>query len=579
MLFKKYSKYIELIKLSISYSKKNFYIYLFIQIFDSVQSVFVVFIISSIISNIEIWFKNWIYFWTLVFITTVTINLILSLFRDSLDSRISIQVDKWLIKKYLQQYILLDNTKVEEYGTGKMNNIIFTWIIAIYSSLLIYVGVFVELVAIIYILILILIKVPNLYYFFWVIAFFLVILYLYGKWLKQLFKIRKRAKEMRVVVDSKKIKILMSKFEILQNQKIVHETDEIWKIYDEMDDMRWVWIFKKRLWESGSDIITNAFFVILFLFFWAWIISGNYDIATFTLLVWILQILSKYTWQIRMSFKQIFKFYIDIEKLIEVFDTIPQYKDSPKAQDFEFKKWDIEFKKVSFWYNEKSKVFKDFNLFLEWWKKYAFVWVSWWWKSTLVKLLAWYISPKWWHIIVDNQKLSQIKLKTFYKHIGYLSQDPSVFDWSIWENLLYALDYVPSDDEINEVIKQAKCEFINELPKKLETQIWEKWIKLSWWQKQRLAIAKIMLKNPNIIILDEPTSALDSFNEEEVSIAFRNLFKNKTVVVVAHRLQTVKNSDVIFYIENWQIVEQGNHKELLKQKWKYYNMIELQSWF
>lgn len=578
-MLKRYSKYFELIKSSIDYSKRNFYIYLFIQTFDAIQSVFTVFVISIIILNIEKWNIDWIYFWTRIFIIVVTINLILSLFKDAINSRISLQVDKWLIKKYLNEYILLDNTKVEEYGTGKMNNIIFTWIVAIYDSLLVYVDIFVQLIATIYILILLLIKVPNIYYFIWVIIFFLLILFLYWKGLQQLFKIRKRAKEMRVVVDWRKIKVLMSKFEILQNQKINHETDEIWKIYDEMDIMRWKWIFKKRLWESGSDVMTNTFFVILFLFLWVWIISGNYSIATFTLLVWILQILSKYTWQIRMYLKQIFKHYIDIEKLLEIFETIPQYKENPDADDFEFKNGDIEFKKISFWYNEKSSVFKDFNLFLEWWKKYAFVWISGWWKSTLVKLLAWYISPKSGNVIVDNQKLSTIKLKTYYKHIGYLSQDPSVFDWSIWENLLYALDYIPSDDEINEVIRQSKCEFINELPKRLETQIWEKWIKLSWGQKQRLAIAKIMLKNPNIIILDEPTSALDSFNEEEVSIAFRNLFKNKTVVVVAHRLQTVKNSDTIFYIENWQIVEQGNHKELLKLKWKYYNMIELQSGF
>lgn len=88
-----------------------------------------------------------------------------------------------------------------------------------------------------------------------------------------------------------------------------------------------------------------------------------------------------------------------------------------------------------------------------------------------------------------------------------------------------------------------------------------------------------MLKNPQIILLDEPTSALDSFNEEEVSIAFENLFENKTVVIIAHRLQTVKNSDIIFFIENWKIIEKWNHDELLKMKWNYYKMIELQSWF
>ncbi len=579
MLFKKYSKYIELIKLSISYSKKNFYIYIFFKTFDSIQSIFLVFIISLIISNIDIWNIDWIYFWTWIFVSIASINLVFSLFTDSLNSSLYIQIESGLSRKYLWEYVTLDNTKVEEYGTGKMNNIIFTWVKSITDSIFLLINAFVEIIGIIYILILILIKVPNLYYFYGVSVLFLVVFYLYGKWLKQLFKIRKKAKELYMVADGKKVKILMTKFEILQNQKIVHETGEIWKLFDSMDKIRWLGNFKKRIWETWADIILNLFYVVLFLVFWIWVISWNYDIATFTLLVWFMQIMSKYARQIRMYFKQIFKFYIDIEKLIEVFDTIPQYKEDPSASDFEFKNGDIEFKKVSFWYNEKSNVFKDFNLFLEWWKKYAFVWSSGWWKSTLVKLLAWYISPKSGQIIVDNKKLSTIKLKTYYKHIWYLSQDPSVFDWSIWENLLYALDYIPKDEEIAEVIKLAKCEFINELPKNLETQIWEKWIKLSWWQKQRLAIAKIMLKNPNIIILDEPTSALDSFNEEEVSIALKNLFKNKTVIVVAHRLQTVKNSDMIFYIEKWQIVEQGNHKELLKLKWKYYNMIELQSGF
>ncbi len=579
MIFKKYSKYIELVKLSISYSKRNFYVFTFFKFFDSIQSVILVSIISLIIFDISKWDINWIYFLTIIFIFITLINLVISLFIDSFSSSLYIDIEKGLNTKYLQEYVNLDNTRVEEYGTGKMNNIIFTWIKSFIESIFLLINIFVDAISIIYMLILILIKVPNFYYFLGVLWLFYVILYLYWKWLMQLFKIRRKAKELLVIWDWKKIKVLMSKFEILQNQKVIHETDELWKISDELNKLRWMWNFKKRIWETWSDLFINSFYIVLFLLFWVWVISWKYDIATFTLLAWVMQIMSKYARQIRGYFKVIFKYFIDIDKLVEVFETIPQYKDSTNAQDFEFKKWDIEFKKVSFWYNEKSSVFKDFDLFLEWWKKYAFVGASGWGKSTLVKLLAWYISPKWWHIIVDNQKLSQIKLKTFYKHIWYLSQDPSVFDWSIWENLLYALDYVPSDDEINEVIKQAKCEFINELPKKLETQIWEKWIKLSWWQKQRLAIAKIMLKNPNIIILDEPTSALDSFNEEEVSIAFRNLFKNKTVVVVAHRLQTVKNSDVIFYIENWQIVEQGNHKELLKLKWKYYNMIELQSGF
>ena len=132
---------------------------------------------------------------------------------------------------------------------------------------------------------------------------------------------------------------------------------------------------------------------------------------------------------------------------------------------------------------------------------------------------------------------------------------------------------------MKEVIKQAKCEFIYELENWLQTEIWEKWIRLSWWQRQRLAIAKIFLKDPQIIILDEPTSALDSFSEEQITKAMHNLFKNRTVIIIAHRLQTVKNADKILVLENWKVVEEGNHSELVKLKWIYKKMLDLQSGF
>ena len=104
-------------------------------------------------------------------------------------------------------------------------------------------------------------------------------------------------------------------------------------------------------------------------------------------------------------------------------------------------------------------------------------------------------------------------------------------------------------------------------------------MRLSGGQKQRLAIAKIMLKNPNIILLDEPTSALDSYNEEQVTIALNNLFEGKTVLIVAHRLQTVKNADDIIYIDEGKVIERGTHNELVALQGEYYKMVELQSGF
>ena len=564
---------------SIKYSPKMFALYFLVEIFDWFQSVFVVVIMASVISAIEAGNIDWLYFWSWVFIIIGIIKIVFSLFWDSLYICLLFDIKVWLSKKYLHEYILFDNTKVEEYWTGKMNNIIFSWISSIWEIIKLSISIFVELFAIIYIFILVLLKVPNIYYFVWFILLFALIIYLYGKWLSQIVKIRKKSKELSIQQDSRKVKILMSKFEILQNQKIDHETQEIGKIYWELKNLSKYWNFKKNLWQMWSDIIIQFFYVIIFLVIWIGIIHKQYDIATFTLLVWILQILWRYAWQIRSYMRDVLKEFINIEKLLEIFEIIPKYKDYSHLPDFHFLQWDIHFKNIHFSYTQKTDVFNNFSLDLIWWKRYAFVWPSWWWKSTLVKLIAGYINPDKWEIIVDNQNLSWVKLKTFYNTIGYLSQDPWVFDGTILENLLYALNYVPVDEKINEVIKLSKCEYIYQLPYWLQTQIWEKWVKLSWWQKQRLAIAKIMLKNPNIILLDEPTSALDSFNEEEVSIAFNNLFTWKTVIVVAHRLQTVKNSHMIFYLENGEITESGTHNDLINQKWKYYKMIELQSWF
>ena len=196
-----------------------------------------------------------------------------------------------------------------------------------------------------------------------------------------------------------------------------------------------------------------------------------------------------------------------------------------------------------------------------------------------MKLIAWYIIPNGWEIFVDEQNIHQVNIYDYYSNIWFLTQDPSVFDGTIYENLVYSLNNQPTDDQLKKVIKSAKCEFIYDFSEWLQTEIWERGVRLSWWQKQRLAIAKIMLKNPNIILLDEPTSALDSFNEEEISQALNNLFKWKTVIIVAHRLQTVKSADRILLFENWKVVEDWTHQSLIKKNWKYKRMLDLQTGF
>jgi ABC-type multidrug transport system fused ATPase/permease subunit len=268
----------------------------------------------------------------------------------------------------------------------------------------------------------------------------------------------------------------------------------------------------------------------------------------------------------------------DVEKVIEFFGETSEIHWLKTGKNFVYKNWDFELKNISFWYWNNS-VFWDFSLKIQWSQVIAFVWESWWWKTTLMKLFSWFIAPNSGEIIIDWQKLSEINLMSYYKEIWYLTQEPSVFDWTILENLTYWSKEEVSEKMLRDVIKKAKCEFIFEFKKWLETEIWERWVRLSWWQKQRLAIAKIFLKNPKIIFLDEPTSALDSQSEKLIHESFQELFKWKTVIIIAHRLQTVKSADEIFVIKEWKVIEKWNHKELLLKKWYYNQMIELQSGF
>lgn len=241
------------------------------------------------------------------------------------------------------------------------------------------------------------------------------------------------------------------------------------------------------------------------------------------------------------------------------------------------------FHDVTFRYNEKD-ILHDFSLSIQGGKKTALVGQSGSGKSTLVKLIAGYLHATSGTITVDKQQLptesnldESIALQSYYTHIGYLTQEPSVFDGTIIENLTYAVQEDVTQDQIDQAITRAQCEFVYEFADKLNTEIGEKGIRLSGGQRQRLAIAKIFLKNPEIIILDEPTSALDSFSEEKISQALHELFKDRTVIIIAHRLQTVKQADDIIVLEEGKIMERGNHDTLIAHNGIYKKMLDLQS--
>lgn len=232
----------------------------------------------------------------------------------------------------------------------------------------------------------------------------------------------------------------------------------------------------------------------------------------------------------------------------------------------------IEFKNVSFSYKDwKKDVLKNINFTIKKWEKVAFVGNTWAGKSTIVSLLfrLWDISS--WKILLDNHSIEDISKYDIRRHIGIVMQDNSLFNTSILDNLKYAKKDA-SKKEIDEALKKAKADFVFTLEKWVDTIIWERWLKLSGWEKQRLNIARLFLKNPEILILDEATSALDNKTEMEVQAALNNLMKWRTSIIIAHRLSTIKHVDTIFMLENGEIIESWSYEELIKNKKKFYSL-------
>jgi len=269
-------------------------------------------------------------------------------------------------------------------------------------------------------------------------------------------------------------------------------------------------------------------------------------------------------------------YYKKLQKFINLPKTIVNGK-----KKFKKSKGNIEFKNIDFWYKKEKSIFKDFSIEFEWGKTTALVGHSWSWKTTIVKLILRLFDIKKWNILIDNQELKKLNLESFYRHVWYLSQEPAVFDWTIRENLEYALsDKIKSynDKILRDSLKKSEAyDLVKNMKDWLETQIGERGVKLSWWEKQRIAIARIFLKNPEILILDEPTSALDSVSESKITKVLKAMMKNRTVIVVAHRLQTVQHSDKIVVLEKWKIIEIWSHDELINNKWIYSTLVDLQS--
>ena len=263
-------------------------------------------------------------------------------------------------------------------------------------------------------------------------------------------------------------------------------------------------------------------------------------------------------------------------RIYEIIDQKNEVYHDEKAPSLKLKGATIEFNKISFSYPDGTHALKNLSTKIKGGTKVGLVGMSGSGKTTFLNLIPRFFHLKNGSILIDDQNINEINLNSLRKEISLVSQDVILFDDTIRANILYG-NVSATDNEIVKACKFAAAQdFIEKLPNKYESKIGENGIKLSGGQKQRLSIARAILKNSSIILLDEATSSLDSESESVIQKAIENLTKNKTTIIIAHRLSTVINCDKILVFENGQIIEEGKHEFLVNNSSTYKKLYEKQ---
>jgi ABC transporter transmembrane region./ABC transporter. len=273
--------------------------------------------------------------------------------------------------------------------------------------------------------------------------------------------------------------------------------------------------------------------------------------------------------------EQFQKGYAGFKRFLEVVETQPEIKDAEDAVELKNVKGDIEYRNVSFSYDKEHPVLNNINIKIPAGRKVALVGPSGGGKTTICSLLPRFYDVTSGSVLIDGQDIRKFKQQSLRNAIGVVQQDVYLFAGSIRDNIAYGKPGA-TQEEIEEAAKKANIhDFIMSLEDGYDTYVGERGVRLSGGQKQRISIARVFLKNPPILILDEATSALDNESERYIQKSLDSLAENRTTLVIAHRLSTVRSADEIIVINDGSIVERGTHAELLKLNGiyaKYYNM-------
>ncbi len=483
---------------------------------------------------------------------------------------------KIITREYIERYILLDNEAVNTYGTGKfialMDNavnhwaeLLWAWVSTNFSAILAFI--------------------VNLCIVAWInplaIPPILIVLAL-SSWAsyhlnQKAIKYRKLRRDHDENALRRIVIVIMEKFAILRHGCISYEQSLMDREYT-LSAEAGAWVdFYLVLNEELQRFVINLGKICFILALVYGILRSDaliLDVATVFL---VFGFLEQNILRLTEVYKNTTRDIVYLERILEVFDSIDSIQGYDTGTRYIYSGGTISLEDISFSYRDTDAVLQDFSLQIAGGRRTALVGRSGSGKSTLVKLMMGFVRPQSGRVCIDGQDIATTSLRSVYRHIGYLSQEPSVFDGTIRENITYGLETEPNEQDIRTALAHAQCEFVDRLPAGLETEIGEKGVRLSGGERQRLAIARLFLSGPEIIILDEPTSALDSFSEAKISEALHTLSEGKTLIVIAHRLQTVKEAHDIIVLDHGCIAERGTHDTLLAHGGVYAGMVDLQS--
>ncbi|MDZ7264835.1 MAG: ABC transporter ATP-binding protein/permease [candidate division KSB1 bacterium] len=327
---------------------------------------------------------------------------------------------------------------------------------------------------------------------------------------------------------------------------------------------------------ASMDVLFGLSFVILLWFGGKAVIVGQMsigDLVAFT--VW-LGMLSWPIISIGWVLNLIQRASASMDRIHEVMDTVPQVQDT-HLTDHSLKsiQGEIEFKNVSFAYDEKL-VLKNINLKIQPGQTIAIIGPTGSGKTTLVNLLPRLIEPIAGQILIDGTDIRRLPLKVLRRHIGFVPQETFLFSETIGENIAFGMEEV-RDHEIEWAASVSTIrDDLENFPERYETLIGERGITLSGGQKQRTAISRALLRKPKILILDDALSSVDTYTEEKILQSLQQSYYHQTNIFISHRISTVRHADLILVLNNGEIIEQGNHHELIKHKGFYAQLYQKQ---